>query len=61
MFTREQVELLERHFAESSDWDSEKIAMLSQLMSRRRAKIYKWNYDHKKKLQRNAAANNSSH
>ena len=29
VFTREQLELLERHFEENSNWDSEKIAMLS--------------------------------
>ena len=60
VFTREQVELLERHFEENSNWDSDKIAMLSRLMNKKRAKIYKWIYDHKKKLQKNAAAANSS-
>ena len=45
----EQTEILEKHFQENPNWTNKEIMSLSKQFNTPSKKIYKWNWDRKKK------------
>lgn len=47
--TNEQTTVLEQEFQKNANWSSREIAKLSKRLGLSRSKIYKWNWDRKRK------------
>ena len=45
----EHLKILERHYLENSNWSRQKIENLAAQLSLPHKKIYKWNWERKKK------------
>ena len=44
-----QVQVLEAHFLRNANWDGDEIKRLADMLDTTKTKIYKWNWDRKKK------------
>lgn len=47
--TNEQTTVLEQEFEKNANWSSREIAKMSKRLGLSRSKIYKWNWDRKRK------------
>ena len=47
--TNEQTQVLEAEFQKNANWSSREIVKMSKRLSLSRSKIYKWNWDRKRK------------
>ena len=45
----DQIQILEQNYQVNPNWSNETIVMLSERLGVTRTKIYKWNWDRKKK------------